>query len=580
MPAKLKIPDKKLLVIITIVLTIAIWLVGMSFPNQRLWGINHLAYFSIKYSLAYIALMLIAYIILIDQSRSSNIAGPKRILLKAWRGIPRVIKVIFSGILALCLFYIFRDKALLLGDAILRVGELQDCGLDRLSSTSAAEPLDFLIHYGIFHYIFVPLKLNSTLCYQVISYIAGLIYIGAAWSFAGYIRTKTLEQWLVFSYLLGWGGTMMFFGYAEEYGLAAAALMLFIYSAAKYIKSGKGIIALSIIALVCFFLHNLLIVIFPAIFYLFWQEFRHNKRRALATALVNIVPVLLWMVYSYSRKESGAFLLFESGTEPGYFIWSGAHIVDIVNQLFLVCPPIMVMSLLQRPIESIKDKNNRLRRVIWLVALASLAVLILVDPQLSMYRDWDLFALPLLSLHVALFLGVDWSKVNRSLKIAIAVIAVGTTGLWVQINASTEIALSRYQSQLPLDFARGRYGYQRLGVYYMTHNRLEEAEAAYKNAIAIKPHARSYINLGLVQARLNKKDDAIASLKKSLELVPNQAAVLDALARLYYETERYEEALDMMTRLSGSPGYADQPGNQAMINNLQALIAAKNSPAK
>ncbi|HBC47778.1 MAG TPA: hypothetical protein DCZ43_12085, partial [candidate division Zixibacteria bacterium] len=397
---------------IGVLITVILWLAAPIFHPQRLWGIDHLSYFPAIWSLIYIAVLIILSILIFGKIRITALINIKSGISIWWKQVPQWLRLILAAIIALIVFWLLRDRTKLLGDSFLRIGELGDKGLDRLLNTSAAEPLDYIIHYAIYKYICLPLSLSSTFCYELVSYLAGLIYLWAAWSIARQLKSEKINFWLTFFYLLGWGGVFMFFGYAEEYGLAASALILFTSFVIRYISKGKNIITVSIVFIIGFFLHNLLLILLPSILYMLFIEYKSNRKKAITILAGTVIPVLIWLVISYAKKESGAFLLPSSGTEPGYMLWSSAHIIDIINELFLICPAILVMLLLQQRGKSPTVKSNRLRLVFGLAALSGLVVLVFVDPQLGMARDCDLYALPLLSLNIALFLGVDWSKAS------------------------------------------------------------------------------------------------------------------------------------------------------------------------
>jgi tetratricopeptide (TPR) repeat protein len=66
--------------------------------------------------------------------------------------------------------------------------------------------------------------------------------------------------------------------------------------------------------------------------------------------------------------------------------------------------------------------------------------------------------------------------------------------------------------------------YSRLGDAYEAVGRADDAIAAYKSAIELKPLASYYMNLGGIQGRANKIEDATASFQKAAELDPANAA--------------------------------------------------------
>lgn len=66
--------------------------------------------------------------------------------------------------------------------------------------------------------------------------------------------------------------------------------------------------------------------------------------------------------------------------------------------------------------------------------------------------------------------------------------------------------------------------YSRLGDAYEAAGRSDDAIAAYKSAIELKPLASYYMNLGGIQGRAGKTEDATASFQKAAEMDPQNAA--------------------------------------------------------
>jgi tetratricopeptide (TPR) repeat protein len=568
-------PDKKpgqLIPLIMVFLTVLIWIIAVFVPHARLWGVNLLFYTSPKNYFLCLGILVCILMILSEKIPIKTVRGIRSAIIAGWKNQHQIIRLILAGLCALALFWSLRDRTKLLGDSILRIGELGDLSLIKLLSTSAAEPLDYIIHFIFYKFVCAPFGLSSAFCYEIIAYLSGLHYLWGAYAIARQLRSKNISFQFTFLFLLGWGGIQMYFGYAEEYGLAASALLIFIYFVIRNVNKGGDVIPVAVIFLIGFFLHNLLLILFPSIVYMLLIEFKTNKKKAMAILASVILPVAIWLALSYASKERGAFLLPDSGTEPGYTLWSGAHLFDIFNELLLMIPAFLVIISLQKKGGFPGVINNRLRLTIWLSALPALIVLAFIDPQLGMARDWDLFALPLLTLYIALFLGVDWSKVDPWLKITVVLIMVGFTFIWVQVNADEKMAIRRYENILPLDYTRGRYGYDRLGFYYVSRGLLPEAETAYKEAIRIKPHPRTLLNLAYVQADLGKKEEAIANLKDLVKLEPLQPVALYELGLMYSDIGQYQNALDYFVKFQATSEGKANPDLAKMINKLQLLI--------
>lgn len=75
-------------------------------------------------------------------------------------------------------------------------------------------------------------------------------------------------------------------------------------------------------------------------------------------------------------------------------------------------------------------------------------------------------------------------------------------------------------------------------------------DAHFKRAIAAAPKFyEAHLHLGLEQQRQNKDADAIQTLERAAALKPGEARPLSALGELYWETEKYQKAVDSLSKL-------------------------------
>jgi tetratricopeptide (TPR) repeat protein len=122
-----------------------------------------------------------------------------------------------------------------------------------------------------------------------------------------------------------------------------------------------------------------------------------------------------------------------------------------------------------------------------------------------------------------------------------------------------------------------------LGVALQTDNRLEEAEAHYRRAIALDPgYGPAYVNLGIALiargdalVRMNREAEAIAVYKEALQLNPNNSVLRFATGSLLIKAERFEEAIDEFRA-----GLALAPGSAEAHNNLGGALAATGRKAE
>jgi hypothetical protein len=545
--------------------------VGAYFPAARIWGINQLAFMPRPVAIALISAICILWIILIFMGKSKT--GNFSVKPAKGKSSNNNIAILLIGLVVIGgLFYILRDRVNLLGDSYLRIEELQKKGLARLFADTPSEALDYFVHWFTYAKILKPMKIESLVSFQIWSIIAGLIYTFTAWQIAIKLRKYDIERWLSFSWIMAWGGLMMFCGYAEEYGLAAACLLITFNFAIDYIQSGKNLIWMLLAFTIGFFMHNLAIMILPAIWYAVYIQNAASRKKGISALAGVTLLALGYMILTRLGAPEGTLLLFDSVSEPGYTLFSGPHLLDILNQLLLVSPVFLVALLFQKFRNHPKPEYNRLVIFAWITGCSSLAALLFIDPKLGMARDWDLFALPLLMFHLAIFISADWRQAGRTIKIGVAVVAVGFTFIWILTNSNQAWALKRYDQIAGMDNLRGGYNYEVLGNYYYNQKNYAASENAFARSVTCKPHQRCYVWLGHVQMWQNKYEPAEKNLLEAVRLNPTEPNALDYLSRLYFQTNRFPQAKEYLDRYAKTPEGARNPEIKPAQAYLDSLL--------
>lgn len=97
--------------------------------------------------------------------------------------------------------------------------------------------------------------------------------------------------------------------------------------------------------------------------------------------------------------------------------------------------------------------------------------------------------------------------------------------------------------------------------YLLEHaNRLDEAEAAFRKAVATDPKLdRAWYGLGLTLIRLNRFDEAVPALKRNTELQPMSPYGWYQLARVHVDRQQPDEARQVIRHLKTfEPKVAEQ----------------------
>jgi tetratricopeptide (TPR) repeat protein len=148
----------------------------------------------------------------------------------------------------------------------------------------------------------------------------------------------------------------------------------------------------------------------------------------------------------------------------------------------------------------------------------------------------------------------DTGEVEKGLALAKAQL----TGTGDDRNVETGLAmiymrLKRYKEaneQLDLAEAASTKPNEKLYIYYLRgtvldkEKRYDEAEAAYRKALAIDPQYAGVLNdFGYMLAdRGDKLPEALQMIRKAVELEPQNGAYLDSLGWVYYKTGQYSQA--------------------------------------
>src|SRR5687767_5828987 len=105
---------------------------------------------------------------------------------------------------------------------------------------------------------------------------------------------------------------------------------------------------------------------------------------------------------------------------------------------------------------------------------------------------------------------------------------------------SAIVAYKRSVSSDP-EFARG---YIELGLSYRELEKYAEAEQAFKNALSIHDDSCAQCGLGSVYHLQGRNEEAEKTLKKAVAVHPKDECAFNQLGRMYYELERYPEAIE------------------------------------
>lgn len=121
---------------------------------------------------------------------------------------------------------------------------------------------------------------------------------------------------------------------------------------------------------------------------------------------------------------------------------------------------------------------------------------------------------------------------------------------------------------------RSAEGYQRLGRVLQLENRLDEAEAAYRQALKLDPdYVGALIGLGQVEGQLGRAESALARFSTAIEIDPEQAEAHYSQGRVHESLGQTDNALAAYFR-----ALELDPSSSTVSLRVAALQLARNQP--
>jgi len=179
-------------------------------------------------------------------------------------------------------------------------------------------------------------------------------------------------------------------------------------------------------------------------------------------AVVGVVLLVFWYFYSadYFFRFSLVPLLMNQFTVDGYTLFSGKHMADAANLMWLLVPGVFVLC---AGLAFVTDRSWLRRPELPFLTVLTLSVVgaaFVFDPKLGMPRDWDLFAFAGVPLTVSFYHLLLSSRRNRRTSLFIAALSIAL-GLLVLVPRAVsqcipEAALAHAHLYTRLDRIKSR----------------------------------------------------------------------------------------------------------------------------
>jgi hypothetical protein len=559
--------------------------VAAFFPALRLWGVNHLAFIPPAARFTVIGVLALAFVPLLARPFYRGACRSFDAIAPARRGVTTWVLIASIAVAATSAFWALRESTLLLGDGqlLVRSFEAAEEGYEKVIMRSAKAimneemiaPGTTLFYYGAIKTggkWFKQQPLNSM---RALNCILGgcLIFLLGTVVTGGFAR-GALRLWLLVL-ALGSCSLELFFGYIENYTTPTLLLALYVVLAFRALHArGPAWVAIIPLLMACY-AHIQSILFIPSFVYLMLWTKAPERRAALlrywmasftALAIIGVMtaPVLVRM-----RK----FYVPLGFSNDKYALLSPHHLIDIVNELFMLVPILPVvgtMAWLGRAAEraSGRDASRDARATKtpteWFTHPAEwqLTATILVPcalyiaffhPAIGMARDWDLFTMATTALvpFVLLVLnryvratGVTPETVARFAVPSLCVL-LASSAAWVSVNASTERTMDRFRNILTYDQTHASYAWENLAMLQHGRKDLDGAIATMRIAYDHSHNPRQGTRLAVYLNEAGHADEAKQIVEKILERRPDYGVARFRLLVFLEKEDNWARILDV-----------------------------------
>jgi len=547
-------PKLEKAIIIFCFLLITAHFISSFFPEQRLWGINHLAYFAAPYRLLFLLLALAIFVPTINtkvHKIGDNISG-------FWEKVPKALAFTMICVVSVFLFWVLRTKTHFLGDGYRLIGYI-DSGFPltmRFIVHEWTQPLAVLGHVYFHEFLNLLIRVNGELIYRISSYLAGILFVWLVFLFCRELGRSKFERLLVFFLVMAMGSTQLFLGYVEHYAWLYVGIMAYILFGFKFLQGKTNIFVPFLIFCGSLAFHFSTLYLLPSFAFLFLCT-PSAKRTQTSTTLLAAVAVAATVILLMFRLGEGPgealIPLFEGRYEaPHHTLFSFAHILDVINEHLLLSPLgfILLITIFVFTRGNGRPRDNVVTFLI-LVSAFQLLYSFLMDPKLGGPRDWDMFSATALGYTVlAIYLLIKHSKAIFNFKYTALILMCTvffSTLPWFLLNASADRSIERFRAILELDPKRSRQGHYLLGQYFGKRGMVQEVVKEDKRQMELFPEL-DLVSSAVSYIRQGKLNRALDLLKQALEINPYCADAYDRLARVYTGKGLLTEAVEQFNK--------------------------------
>jgi tetratricopeptide (TPR) repeat protein len=427
---------------------------------------------------------------------------------------------------------------------------------------------------------------TATAAYRIVSILSGAIAIYLFFLISQVLSEQRLIRILSFILMLFSGTMLLFFGYAESYPALWACFPAFVYFSINSLRGRRGKTGAGFFLALGIIFHLQMLVFIPAYVFVIFSSKKglilYNRLKLFIWIILALMAIagIITFIYKYRTDLyfENIFLPLLSGkpADPGYAIISPPHLIDILNILILLSPLLFLLFILAAENISavFRQKHSAFLAIL---SLSYILYLIVIDPMMSMPRDWDLFSLAAFgpTLFFAALVSEKHIHILERLfpTILVYLIVAVTPYLIVNLKPNTSIDYLKYI--IRLDFKKSQSSLVTLRDYYrlngdaaladsltnigqaefpltrkidsvfraLDRNNVELAQTIAKSIRPDKFSSVYHNMLSVLNSRLGKYEEAVEESNKAIQLQKYNHILYCNRALVHFKLEDHESSL-------------------------------------
>lgn len=576
------------------------------FPEIFLFGLDYYKALPLWLSVLIVLLSLLFLIRAINERAGQLLRSFASVFYRENGTIKWIPVVFFIGICT-TIFYFLRVKPFL-GDGVSRVQDLDKEYLNTIKDYFVYRSFQFLsiLLFDKTGDIFYLWGIERYKVFYLFNCVSGVIFLYFVFRLQSELFETPLKRMISMLYLVFQAYLILFMGYIEYYAIPLSMSVMYVYYAIRCLKSKTSAVYPALILIILISFHLLGVILLPSLVYLLilkWKQDSvlsrffsyHYPKTLLAMLLVGVILTLAFRSGPLNILLISPSALFSFYNYAPYFLF---HISEILNLLILGAGSSLFLIIWFRKILFDHIKRDSLLNFLVINVFFSVLLIIFFKPSGNLAADWDIMTIPLLMLNI---LGIVILLRSSAIKLNLATFGIIISQvfisflLWFSVNSIEGAAAQRIITIQNHSYASGnphkpKYtdGLSFKYYFFIEHNipkckeigeiclasvndeslreyadlfsEIQELEIGIRfvrkyisyleqKINKVQPEWSDYFNLAMYGYTIVRQfDKAIWSLRKALELNPQNYELYYPLGMTYEFSNKIDSALAMYSQ--------------------------------